>query len=128
MISRLLSNNALTIIVSIGVLMLALVLSFYNKDFHYLSRLGNILTLVGIFQISRPQLTREEIRLTVWASDSPFRLNDPRHYRHVGEDVPAWLHEDLRNRFAVGTLGPITTFVGALTAAFGDLVNSPFGF
>ncbi|WP_407568786.1 hypothetical protein [Deinococcus altitudinis] len=125
---RLFSSNRLTLTLSVVVLLAAVVLSCNQRDFRWLSRLGNLLTLLGIIQISRPQLADREIKPGILSSDSPYKLNDLRHWNHIGEPAPEWVYEDLSNRTAVSVLGPLTTLVGAIAAGFGDLLNPLLGF
>ncbi|NHR08019.1 hypothetical protein HA052_22780 [Chromobacterium haemolyticum] len=95
----------------------------HQKDFRWLSRFGALIGCVGIVIISRPYILGEKPAIDVNKEVTGKSDLDPEHYRILGIPIPNYVDQYLRSKNAVGFLGPIVCFFGAIINAFADLIN-----
>ena len=97
------------------------------RDCTWLARSGAIVVAVGIALVSRFGVQGRDPRQTI-GMDFGLTSLDPEYYRKAGEPIPEWLAVELRDRQAVGVLGPLVSLVGTVFWGFADLLNPMFGF
>jgi hypothetical protein len=124
---KIIGTNVFSITAMIALMTAGIFMSFNQSNFQWLSRFGALIICVGIMTMARPFITGRPLRIRV-IMESGFDVCDKKHYRTVGERHPDWLDHELRDRAAVGWLGPIICFAGTATNGFGDLLNGYFGF
>ena len=96
-------------------------------DFTWLARSGAIVVAAGIALVSRFGVTGRNPKPSIGMGFGLSSL-DPEYYQKAGEPIPNWLVRELRDRYAVGILGPLVSFAGTVLWGFADLLNLAFGF
>lgn len=107
-----------------GVLVFAgITASVWWHDFMWLARFGSLLVAIGVALLARTSFTGQDLRVGIKMADTGLSQLDPEHYRRLGEPMPDWLVRELRDRLAVGLLGPLVSALGTLLWGFADLLN-----
>lgn len=92
-----------------------------SHDSMWFARSGAVAVAMGIFLMTNGQLNGIQIH-DVWDESSQFKLDDPKHYDAIGEDVPDWVWQHRSVRMAIEMLGPVVTLTGTIVWGFGDLI------
>ena len=96
-----------------------------SNEFHesmWFARSGAIAVAMGIFLMTNAQLNGIDVQ-DVWDESGRFKIDDPRYYKSLGEDVPDWVKKHRSARTAVEVLGPVVTLTGTVVWGFGDLIK-----
>lgn len=120
---RILENTAAMLVAAIGIMSVGLFAGIFTHNFIWFARSGALVQVIGIALLSRASLIGIDIRPHSISSETGLSHLDPIHYEQVEEPVPDWVKTDSRTRAAVGTWGPLVSFIGTLIWAFGDLLD-----
>jgi hypothetical protein len=126
-LKSLLSNNVFSVTATLTLLVAGTYQSLHAENFQWLSRFGALVICVGIMTMARPFVTGRPLRINV-KMETGFDWCDKKHYQTLGEHLPDWFRDEMRDRAAVGWLGPIIYLVGTGTNGFADLLNGYFSF
>jgi hypothetical protein len=126
-LKSLLSKNGFSVTATLVLLVAGTYQSFHAENFQWLSRFGALVICVGIMTMARPSITGRPLRMQL-KMETGYDFCDKRHYQALGEPFPDWFKSEMRDRAAVGWLGPLICLLGTTTNGFGDLLNGYFCF
>ena len=107
------------VIISVGI-----VAGVIKHDFMWFARSGALVVAVGIALLSRSSVAGLEPKFRVKMDETGLSMIDHEYWKKRNQEVPQWVLDDEKMRFAVGVLGPAVSLLGTIIWGFGDLLNA----
>ncbi|MBP6397833.1 MAG: hypothetical protein KA340_08130 [Saprospiraceae bacterium] len=122
MLKKILSNNAVLIIITIGILLCGFICSISKHEPEIFQRFGSLVIGMGFLFFSRTVFRNEHFLTYIGDSETSENLNSIEYYKKRGLEVPQYVENDNLNRKTVNIYAPIVSIIGTFISGYGDFI------